>query len=155
MDISRPDHKVQKVRRRLIWIVAAVGFAVAVLLAIMTLTDDTPRVKRASVWIDTVKRGAMLREVRGPGVLVPIDARWVAASSNARVERILIRPGAGVHANSVIMRAQPHRFPALERGPRAQRRLIRRRPASHARRHGGADDPAGAQRGRRQRAARR
>ncbi len=55
-------------------------------------------VDRASVWIDTVKRGPMLRQVRGLGTLVPEDIRWIAANKEGRVEKIVVRPGAKVAA---------------------------------------------------------
>jgi HlyD family secretion protein len=60
-------------------------------------------VDKASLWTDTVKRGEMLREVRGPGVLVPKEIRWIAADTSARVERIIVRPGASVQPDTVIM----------------------------------------------------
>jgi HlyD family secretion protein len=55
------------------------------------------------VWIDTVKRGQMLREVRGPGTLVPKEIRWIAAETNARIERVVVKPGAIVASDSVIL----------------------------------------------------
>ena len=61
-------------------------------------------VDRASVWIDTVKRGPMLRQVRGLGTLVPEDIRWIAASKEGRVEKIVVRPGAHVEPDTVAPR---------------------------------------------------
>ena len=58
---------------------------------------------RAVVWIDTVKRGPMLRQVRGSGTLVPEDIRWLPAQTSGRVERILLRSGAQVTPDSVIL----------------------------------------------------
>ncbi len=58
---------------------------------------------RATVWIDTVKRGPMLRQVRGSGTLVPEDIRWIPATTQGRVERILLRPGAEVKPDTVIL----------------------------------------------------
>jgi HlyD family secretion protein len=60
-------------------------------------------VESASVWRDTVKRGEMLREVRGPGTLVPKEIRWIAAETSARVERIVVKPGAIVEPDSVLI----------------------------------------------------
>ena len=59
--------------------------------------------ERATVWLDTVKRGPLLREVRGIGTLVPEDIRWIPATTQGRVERIVLRPGTAVTADSVIL----------------------------------------------------
>src|SRR5690606_1954382 len=58
---------------------------------------------RASVWVDTVRQGEMLRQVRGPGVLAPTEIRWVSAQTEGRVERILDRPGAVVEPDTIIV----------------------------------------------------
>jgi HlyD family secretion protein len=55
------------------------------------------------LWIDTVKQGDMLREVRGVGTLVPEQISWLTARSAARLERIVLRPGAVVGPNDVIL----------------------------------------------------
>jgi HlyD family secretion protein len=60
-------------------------------------------VDRATVWVDAVKRGQMLRQVRGSGTLVPEDIRWISATTQGRVERILLRPGANVTPETVIL----------------------------------------------------
>ena len=62
-----------------------------------------PSVERATVLEDTVKRGSIIRQVRGVGTLVPEDTRWLPATTEGRVERILLRPGANVAADSVIL----------------------------------------------------
>ncbi|HYO84191.1 MAG TPA: RND transporter, partial [Bryobacteraceae bacterium] len=62
-----------------------------------------PPVERATVWIDAVKRGPMIRQVRGLGTLVPEDILWVPALTDGRVEKILVRPGAIVKAETVIL----------------------------------------------------
>ena len=62
-----------------------------------------PSVERATVLEDTVKRGSIIRQVRGVGTLVPEDTRWLPATTEGRVERILLRPGATVAADSVIL----------------------------------------------------
>jgi HlyD family secretion protein len=67
------------------------------------LKPAAPQVERASVWLDTVKRGEMLREVRGPGTLVPREIRWITAETSAHVERIVVKPGAQVQADTVIL----------------------------------------------------
>jgi HlyD family secretion protein len=75
----------------------------AVTLAIARLKPAAPSVERATVWTDTVKRGEMLRQVRGLGTLVPEDIRWIPAATQARVDRIVVRPGAVVQPDTVIL----------------------------------------------------
>jgi HlyD family secretion protein len=62
-----------------------------------------PNVERATVLLDVVKRGSIIRQVRGLGTLVPEDTRWLPSQTEGRVERILLRPGAQVGPNSVIL----------------------------------------------------
>ena len=103
MDIERTDLKLKKRRRQVV--LAALG-GLAVLLAgiwVAGLEPAAPRVDRGTVWTDTVKRGEMLREVRGPGSLVPKSIRWLAAETDARVERIVVKPGARVEPDTVIL----------------------------------------------------
>ena len=81
-----------------------VVLAVLMLLAWVSRLDPAaPTVAQSSLWLDTVKRGEMLREVRGPGTLVPKEIRWIAAETPARVERIVVKPGARVEVDSVIL----------------------------------------------------
>ena len=72
-------------------------------LAVSRLKPAAPTVDRAVVWIDSVKRGPMLRQVRGSGTLVPEDIRWIPAQTQGRVERIILRPGAQVTPDTVIL----------------------------------------------------
>ena len=72
-------------------------------VAVVRLKPAAPPVDRASVWIDVVKRGRMLRDVRGQGTLVSEDLRWIPATTNGRVERIMLRAGTPVAADSVIL----------------------------------------------------
>lgn len=102
MDQPRTD---QTRRRRKRWIVAS-GIALAlagVTVAVMRLKPAAPTVERSLVWIDTVKRGEMLREVRGVGTLVPEQISWIAARSTGRVDRIVLRAGATVKPEDVIL----------------------------------------------------
>jgi HlyD family secretion protein len=85
---------------------AYAGGALALLLVTLGLSrlkPAAPSVDRSGVLIDAVKRGPMLREVRGLGTLVPEDVRWIPAAAEGRVERILILPGTFVKADSVIL----------------------------------------------------
>jgi HlyD family secretion protein len=74
-----------------------------VTLGLSRLQPAAPVVDRASIWTDTVKRGGMLRQVRGNGTLVPEDMRWIPTLSAGVVERILVLPGAAVRSNTVLM----------------------------------------------------
>jgi HlyD family secretion protein len=84
---------------------AAVGVLVigVATLGLMRLEPAAPTVSRASVWIDSVRQGEMLREVRGPGTLVPRVIRWIGAQTEGRVERVVVRPGATVTADTVLV----------------------------------------------------
>jgi multidrug efflux pump subunit AcrA (membrane-fusion protein) len=62
-----------------------------------------PTLDKGTVWIDKVQRGAMIREVQGQGTLVPEQIRWISSRSNARVERVLVKPGAVVKSDTVIL----------------------------------------------------
>jgi HlyD family secretion protein len=72
-------------------------------LGVSKLKPAAPSVDRAVVWIDSVKRGSMLRQVRGSGVLTPEDIRWIPAQTQGRVEEIVLRPGAQVKPDTVIL----------------------------------------------------
>ena len=103
MDIPRPELKRKKRMRQAGF--AAVGVLVlgAATLGLMRLEPAAPSVTRASVWIDSVRQGEMLREVRGPGTLVPRVIRWIGAQTEGRVERVIVRPGATVKADTVLV----------------------------------------------------
>jgi HlyD family secretion protein len=103
MDIQRPDNARSKKIRRIVYAVIAVLFTGGVTIGVSRLRPAAPSVDRATVYTDDVKRGSMLREVHGLGTLVPEDIRWIPAQTNSKVERIVLRPGAIVHRNSVIL----------------------------------------------------
>jgi HlyD family secretion protein len=106
MDIQRPASVARtKKMRRIAFAVAGIIVIGAVSVALSELEPAAPTVERATVWVDTVKRGSMLRQVRGLGTLVPVDEarRWVPAATQGRVERIVIRPGAIVTPDTVIL----------------------------------------------------
>jgi HlyD family secretion protein len=103
MDIARPERALMLRRRRIFWGVGA-GLAVAVgALAIARIEPAAPAVDSGTLWIDTVKRGPMLREVRGQGALVPEREQWISATSEGRVETVVLRAGERVTADSVIV----------------------------------------------------
>src|ERR1044071_6957535 len=104
VDIARsPDVKRRKKIRRIIYGAAGLLVIILITVGVSRLKPAAPSVDRATVWIDTVKRGPMLRQVRGTGTLVPEEIRWIPAATQGRVERILIRPGAVVQPDTVIL----------------------------------------------------
>lgn len=103
MDVPRQGVAEKKRKRRILIIAAsAVGLILAT-FALSRLKPAAPSVDRSSVWIDTVKRGPMVRQVRGLGTLVPEEFRWLPATTEASVEKILIWPGTKVEAGDVIL----------------------------------------------------
>lgn len=103
VDIPRPDQRRKKRVRQAAYIVAGLTAVLLITVGVSRLKPAAPTVDRATVWVDTVKRGPMLRQVRGTGTLVPEDIRWIPATTDGRVERIVLRPGAVVDADSVIL----------------------------------------------------
>jgi len=103
MDIARPSNARAKLIRRIILGGVAVLFIGGVSFGLTRLRPAAPAVDRATVWSDEVKRGPMLRDVRGLGTLVPEDIRWIPAQTDSRVDRWVLRPGATVKPGSVIM----------------------------------------------------
>jgi HlyD family secretion protein len=103
MDIARPSNARAKLIRRIILGGVAVLFIGGVSFGLTRLRPAAPAVDRATVWSDEVKRGPMLRDVRGLGTLVPEEIRWIPAQTDSRVERWVLRPGATVKPGSVIM----------------------------------------------------
>lgn len=103
MDIARPS-QAGKIRNRRLLLAGAGIVAVAVIsLGLSRLRPAAPTVERSGIWIDTVHRGPMLRQVRGLGTLVPEEVRWIPAQSEGRVERILVQPGTVVKADTIIL----------------------------------------------------
>src|SRR6266511_3534125 len=103
MDIARPDQSRQRRRRRVLMGIAVVALLGAVTLGLSRLKPAAPTVEKSSVWTDTVKRGQMLREVRGNGTLVPEQIQFVQADTDGRVERILVLPGAEVKPDTILL----------------------------------------------------
>jgi HlyD family secretion protein len=105
MDISRPDIRKKKMRRQ--WMLAGCGVIVLALVAffVTRLKPAAPEVDRATVWTDVVKRGPLLRQVRGPGTLVAREdkIRIIPAETDATISRIRVLPGTQVKADTVIM----------------------------------------------------
>lgn len=106
MDIVRDaSFKKKKQRKQIVFSVAAVVVVLGITLGVSKLKPAAPSVEMGTIWPDTVKRGPMLRQVRGLGTLVPIpeDVRLIPAETDVRVERILVLPGTPVKPDTVIM----------------------------------------------------
>jgi HlyD family secretion protein len=103
MDIQRKGAGKRKVVRWTITIVVLVVAAGGITIGLRQLKPAAPSVEMSTLWPDQVKRGPMLREVRGLGTLVPEDTMLITARTDGRVERILVRPGTPVRADSVVM----------------------------------------------------
>jgi HlyD family secretion protein len=103
MDIARPELKKKKRRRQYVIGGAVAACLLVAVAGLAALGPAIPSVERSSVLVDQVKRGELLREVRGPGTLVPKEIRWIAAETAAHVERIVIKPGAVVKPDTVIL----------------------------------------------------
>ena len=103
MDISRPDLARKKKLRQALFAAAAVMLVAVVTLGVSRLEPAAPRVDRDTVYLDTVQRGPLIRQVRGTGTLVPEQIRWIPATTDGTVERIVIRPGALVAPDTVIL----------------------------------------------------
>jgi HlyD family secretion protein len=103
MDIPRTGEARKRRMRRTAVIVAIATVAVLVSLGLSRLEPAAPTVQKETLYIDTVKRGPMLRSVRGPGTLVPVDILLVSAPVDARIERIPALPGVKVTPDTVLL----------------------------------------------------
>src|SRR5688572_9075025 len=103
-DIARDPAFLKRRRlRRIGYGVVATIVLIAVSIVLARMEPAPPGVESDTLLRDTVKRGSIVRQVRGLGTLVPEDTRWIPAATDGRVERILLRPGARVEAGTVIM----------------------------------------------------
>jgi len=104
MDIQRPSSvaRNKKIRHIIIGVVALAAIGV-VTVALSRLKPAAPTVDRGTAYLDTVKRGPMVRQVRGLGTLVPEDIRWIPAATDGRVDRIVVYPGTPVTPETVIL----------------------------------------------------
>jgi len=103
MDIPRPSAAKQRRNRQIVYAAAGIALVALVTMGLSKLKPAAPSVERSTVWIDSVKRGPMLRQVRGLGTLVPEDIRWIPAVTEGRVDRILVLPGTAVKAETVLL----------------------------------------------------
>src|SRR5687767_11790905 len=104
MDVARPPEVAQqRKRRRIMFGVAAALLVLITTVALARLKPAAPTVEGGTLWIDSVKRGTMVRQVRGNGILVPDEIRWVTALTDGRVERVLVQPGTAVNIDTVLL----------------------------------------------------
>jgi HlyD family secretion protein len=103
MDIARPNVAKEKRRKRIIYAVIIGIVLIGITVVLARLEPAAPNVERNLVWIGTVKRGPMVRQVRGLGTLVPEEIRWIAARTQGRVDKIILRPGAVVEPGTLIL----------------------------------------------------
>ena len=103
MDIQRPDQSKKRRRNRILYSIGAVVALAAISLAVSRLQPAPPTVDKGTVYIGTVHRGNMLRQVRGLGTLVPEEISWIPAQSAGRIEKRLVLPGTAVKANTVLL----------------------------------------------------
>lgn len=103
MDIIR-DTKPQKKKKRVLWALFGIAALALTIFVPRLLPTAAPTVDGATVWRDTVEFGTMIRQVRGPGTLVPEQMRWITAVTAGRIEEILSLPGAEVEGGELVMR---------------------------------------------------
>jgi HlyD family secretion protein len=103
MDVVRTGVAEKKRRNR--FIIGGAGVVVVILVSILVsgLEPAAPSVERETMWIGTVERGPMLRQVRGHGTLVPVEIRWIPAATSGRVEKINVQPGASVEPDETLI----------------------------------------------------
>ena len=105
MDIARPEFKLQQRRRQIVLFGVGAVLVAAVSIGVMRLKPAAPSVERGTVWTDVVKRGSMLRQVRGPGSLMPVQeaVRQIPAETEATIVRIRVLPGTQVQADTILL----------------------------------------------------
>lgn len=129
MDIQRKGIGRKKRIRRIIYGTGGLVLVLLITLGLSRLEPAAPSVERATVWMDTVKRGEMLRQVRGTGTLVPEEIRWIPAVTEGRVERRVVLPGAEVKPDTVILELSN---PELVQTALAAEMDLKRSEAEHA-----------------------
>ena len=104
MDVARPKSVARNKKiKNAVYAVLLLTAASAVTLGLSRMRPAAPSVDRATVWVDMVKRGEMLRQVRGLGTLVPEEIRWIPASNDGIIEEVKARAGDTVGANTIIL----------------------------------------------------
>jgi HlyD family secretion protein len=103
MDIQKPDNSRARKTKKAIYAGIALLSVAGTTIGVSRLRPAGPTVDRSTIWTGEVKRGSMLRDVHGIGTLVPEDIRWIPAQTDSSVDRIILRPGAVVKPDSIIL----------------------------------------------------
>lgn len=103
MDIVRENFAAQKRRKQVIYALVGVVVLVLVTVGLSKLKPAAPSVERGTAWVGVVKRGPMVRQVRGLGTLTPTDIRWIPAQTDGRVETVPVLPGAIVKKDTILL----------------------------------------------------
>ena len=106
MDIPRKSAAKKRLIKRIVAVVVLLGIAGVATVLLGRLKPAAPPVEMSTVWPDTVRRGPMVRDVRGLGTLVPEDTLLIPATTEGRVEKIFIRPGTPVKPDTIILQLQ-------------------------------------------------
>ena len=103
MDVPRQNVAHKRKIRRAILIGVGLILVLGITLGLSRLKPAAPGVERATVWIDTVKRGPMVRQVRGTGTLIPEQVQLIPAATDGRVDRIFVLAGAQVKSDTILI----------------------------------------------------
>lgn len=103
MDVPRKSASKKKLIKRIVYGTVAIAALTGITIYVSQLKPADRNVDPNTVWTDTVKRGSMLRQVRGLGTLVPEEIRWIPAVTQGRVEKINYRSGAAVSPDTIIL----------------------------------------------------
>lgn len=103
MDVPREGARKKRIVRRTLIVLTAAALVPLITWGLSRLKPAAPAVEKSTLWFDSVKRGSMIRQVRGLGTLVPEEVLWIPAVTEGRVDRIAIRPGARVTPQTVVL----------------------------------------------------
>jgi HlyD family secretion protein len=103
VDVKREGVAKRKLIRRIAWGVVFLTAIPLITWGLSRLKPAAPTVERATVWIDTVKRGPMVRQVRGLGTLVPEEILFIPAQTDGQVDKVALRPGVAVRPDTVLL----------------------------------------------------
>jgi HlyD family secretion protein len=120
IDIQRPSIAGKKRNRRILIGGGILLCIVLVTVGLSRLGPAVPSIERGTIWVDTVHRGPMLRQVRGVGSLVPEEIRWIPAGTEGRVERIVVLPGRSVKSDTVLLELSNPELALAERDARSE-----------------------------------
>lgn len=103
MDVPRKNASRKKLIKRIVYFVVAIVIVGGITFGVSKLKPAAPTVDAATMLMDTVKRGQMVRQVRGIGTLIPEEIRWIPALSDGRIEQLNVKPGAEVTPDTILV----------------------------------------------------